>query len=150
MLFGEKEGPILVPVDMPIGDPTPSIAIKEAVRIASDLIRQNKKIEIAILSLLIKTTTALHVEVARIIGYTNNILVETVARVQGITKDVTIFVIPNTDSMVHSLELRLFNVATSRARMNTYIICHKDIMNYTYMSPKVRDYMGTLISSNNK
>ena len=146
----QKEGPILVPLDMPLGDPMPIIAIKEAVAIASRLIQQNKKIEIAILSLLIKTTTALQVEVARTLGNVNNILVETVARVQGITKDVTIFVIPNTDSMVHSLELRLFNVATSRARMNTYIICHKDIMNYTYMSPKVRDYMGTLMSSNNK
>ena len=48
MLQSEKEGPILVPMDMPIGDPTPTVAIKEAVRIASNLLQQNKKIEIAI------------------------------------------------------------------------------------------------------
>lgn len=139
-----KEGPILVPLDMPIGDPTPLCAIQEAVQIAIQLIQQDKKVEIAILSLLVKTTTALQVEVARTIGNTNNILVETVARVQGITKDVTIFVIPNTDSMVHSLELKLFNVATSRAKENTYIICPKNIREYTFMSDKVRAYLNKL------
>lgn len=147
MVSQKKEGPVIIPIDMPIGDPIPSNAIKEAVRIASDLIQQNKKIEIAILSLLIKTTTALQVEVTRTIGNTNNILVETVARVQGITKDVTIYVIPNTDSMVHSLELRLFNVATSRAKDNTYIICPKDILSYTYMAPLVREYLVKLIEN---
>lgn len=145
---GDKEGPILIPIDMPIGDPTPSIAIKEAVRIASDLMQKNKKIEIAILTLLIKTTTALQVEVVRTIGNTNNILVETVARVQGITKDVTIYVIPNTDSMLYSLELRLFNVATSRAKENTYIICPRNILSYTYMDPLVREYLMNLIEYN--
>lgn len=140
----EKEGPILVPMDMPIGDPTPSDAIKKAVSIAANLIKQNKKTEIAILSVLVKTTTALQVEVARTMGNVNNILVETVARVQGITKDVTIYVIPYTDSMVHSLELRLFNVATSRAKENTYIICPKNIKDYTYMSDKVRHYLNSL------
>lgn len=149
IFLDEKEGPILIPLDMPIGDPIPIIAIKEATRIASDLMRKNKKIEIAILSLLVKTVTALQVEVARTIGNANNILVETVARVQGITKDVTIYVIPNTDSMVHSLELRLFNVATSRARKNTYIICPKNILNYTYMAPLVREYLVNLIENVN-
>jgi superfamily I DNA and/or RNA helicase len=147
MVSQKKEGPVIIPIDMPIGDPIPSNAIKEAVRIASDLIQQNKKIEIAISSLLIKTTTALQVEVTRTIGNTNNILVETVARVQGITKDVTIYVIPNTDSMVHSLELRLFNVATSRAKDNTYIICPKDILSYTYMAPLVREYLVKLVEN---
>ena len=131
-------------MDMPIGDPTPSDAIKKAVSIAANLIKQNKKTEIAILSVLVKTTTALQVEVARTMGNVNNILVETVARVQGITKDVTIYVIPYTDSMVHSLELRLFNVATSRAKENTYIICPKNIKDYTYMSDKVRHYLNSL------
>ena len=148
MFLRKKEGPVLVPIDMPIGDSIPSNAIKEAIRIASDLLQQNNKIEIAILSLLIKTTTALQVEVARTIGNTNNILVETVARVQGITKDVTIYVIPNTDSMVHSLELRLFNVATSRAKENTYIICPKNVLSYTYMAPLVREYLVKLMEDN--
>lgn len=140
----KKEGPILVPMDMPIGDPAPSVAIKEAVKIAANLVKQNKKTEIVILSVLIKTTTALQVEVTRTIGNVNNILVETVARVQGITKDVTIYVIPHTDSMVHSLELRLFNVATSRAKENTYIICPNNIKDYTHMSDKVRTYLNNL------
>lgn len=138
------EGPILIPIDMPIGDPAPCKAIQEAVRIANRLIIQNKKVEIAILSVLIKTTIALQAEVAKTIGNVNNILVETVARVQGITKDVTIYVIPNTDSMLHSLELRVFNVATSRAIENTYIICPTNIKTYSYMSDKVRAYLNSL------
>ena len=141
----DNEGPIIVPVDMPIGDPTPACAIQEAVQIANRLVKQNKKVEIAILSLLVKTTTALQVEVARTMGNVNNILVETVARVQGITKDVTIYVIPNVDSMVHSLELRLFNVATSRAKENTYIVCPKSIMKFSYMAPLVRKYLEKLL-----
>lgn len=49
--------------------------------------------------------------------------------------------------MVHSLELRLFNVATSRAKDNTYIICLKDILSYTYMAPLVREYLVKLIEN---
>jgi len=49
--------------------------------------------------------------------------------------------------MVHSLELRLFNVATSRAKDNTYIICPKDILSYTYMAPLVREYLVKLIEN---
>lgn len=141
----DNEGSILVPLDMPIGDPTPICAIQKAVQIANHLVKQNKKVEIAILSLLVKTITALQVEVARTIGNANNILVETVARVQGITTDVTIYVIPNTDSMVYSLELRLFNVATSRAKQNTYIICPKSIMEFSFMAPLVRKYFEKLM-----
>jgi hypothetical protein len=140
----KTEGPILVSLDMPIGDPAPSDAIRKAVKIANDLTTQDPNLTVAILSLLVKTTTALQVEVARVIGNNNNILVETVARIQGITRDVTIYFIPNTDTLVHSLELRLFNVATSRAKRNTYIICPQNIKEYSYMSDKVRCYLNSL------
>ena len=73
-------------------------------------------------------------------------LVETVARVQGITRDVTIYVIPDTDSKIHSLELRLFNVATSRAKENTYIVCPNSIMGFSYMHPLVRKYFQKLLN----
>jgi hypothetical protein len=138
------EGPILIPLEMQIGDPTPSNAIREAVKIAQDIVTQNRHFKIAILSVLVKTTTALQVEVARTIGNSNNILVETVARIQGITRDVTIYVIPNTDSMIHSLDLRVFNVATSRAKINTYIIAPNDIKSYSCMPDKVRRYLNSL------
>jgi DNA replication ATP-dependent helicase Dna2 len=145
-LFENQDGPILIPVDMPIGDPMPMTAIHKAASIAKDMLEKNKKLEIAILAQLIKTTKALQVEVTRQMGASNNILVETVARVQGITVDYTIYVIPDTDAKLHSFELRLFNVATSRTRRNTYIICPRNIMNYPYMSPLVRKYLSNLLS----
>ena len=49
---------------------------------------------------------------------------------------------------MHYVELRLFNVATSRAKENTYIICPKDILSYTYMAPLVREYLVKLIENN--
>jgi hypothetical protein len=85
-------------MDLPVGDPTPTMAIQKAVSIASDVLSKDKQCKIAILSQLIKTTGALQVEVARQLGSINNILVDTVARVQGLTRDVTIYVIPDTDA----------------------------------------------------
>ena len=135
------DGPIMVPMDLPVGDPAPTMAIQKAVSIASDVLSKDKQCKIAILSQLIKTTGALQVEVARQLGSINNILVDTVARVQGLTRDVTIYVIPDTDAKLYSLEKRLFNVATSRAIRNTYIICSKNIVDYTFMLTEVRNYL---------
>ena len=140
----QKDGPILVPMELPVGDPTPIEAIQKAVTIASEVLNKDKKCKIAILSHLIKTTGALQVEVARQLGSINNILVDTVARVQGLTRDITIYVIPDTDAKLYSLEKRLFNVATSRAIRNTYIICPKNIAEYTYMSAEVQQYLQEL------
>lgn len=140
----QKDGPILVPMELPVGDPTPIEAIQKAVTIASEVLNKDKKCKIAILSHLIKTTGALQVEVARQLGSINNILVDTVARVQGLTRDITIYVIPDTDAKLYSLEKRLFNVATSRAIRNTYIICPKNIVEYTYISAEVRNYLQKL------
>lgn len=143
--LNENEGPIMIPLNMPVGDPVPTIAIQKAVSIASEIIAKDKKCKMAILSQLIKTTGAIQVEVARQIGNINNILVDTVARVQGLTRDVTIYVIPDTDAKLYSLEKRLFNVATSRATRNTYIICPTNIAEYTYISAEVRQYFKKLL-----
>ena len=140
----QQDGPILVPMELPVGDPTPIKAIQKAVTIASEVLNKDKNCKIVILSQLIKTTGALQVEVARQLGSINNILVDTVARVQGLTRDVTIYVIPDTDAKLYSLEKRLFNVATSRAIRNTYIICPTNIAEYTYMSAEVRKYLMKL------
>jgi len=145
--LNENDGPIMVPLDMPIGDPMPANAIQKAVSIASEILVKDKKCKIAILSQLIKTTGALQVEVARQIGSINNIIVDTVARVQGLTRDATIYVIPDTDAKLYSLEKRLFNVATSRAIRNTFIICPKNIAEYTYMSAEVRHYLRKLLQN---
>ena len=50
----QKDGPILVPMELPVGDPTPIEAIQKAVTIASEVLNKDKKCKIAILSHLIK------------------------------------------------------------------------------------------------
>lgn len=146
LLFSDIEGPILIPIEMPIGDPTPPEAIKKAVSIAVDLLNKDKKCKIAILSQLLKTTKALQIEATRQVGTVNSVLVDTVARIQGLTRDVTIYVIPDTDSKIYSLEMRLFNVATSRAIQNTIIICPNTLLNFAHMSTPVRKYLEILFS----
>ena len=142
----KKDGPLVILENMPVGDPSPNAAIKNAVSIAEVILRNDEHKKIAILSHLVKTTQAIQKEVTKQLGTVNSVLVETVARVQGITRDVTIYVIPDTDSKIHSLELRLFNVATSRAKENTYIVCPNSIMNFSYMHPLVRKYFQKLLN----
>lgn len=143
-LYSPIEGPVMVNVDMVVGDPTPQKAILKAVTMASEILSKNKSCRIAILSHTVETTTALQLETIKQIGHNNNLLVDTVARVQGITRDVTIYVIPDTDKKIYSLELRLFNVATSRATQNTFIICPKNIVDYSYMSAEVKRFLREL------
>jgi len=45
MVSQKKEGPVIIPIDMPIGETIPSKEIKEVVRISNIIIQQNKKIE---------------------------------------------------------------------------------------------------------
>jgi hypothetical protein len=144
LIAEQKDGPVMINIDMPTGDPMPSNAINKAISLASEILQKDKNCKIAILSQLVKTTMALQIEAARQLGKVNSVLVDTVARVQGLTRDVGIYVIPDTDAKMHSLELRLFNVATSRAKQNTFIICPKNITSYTYMSAEVRNFLNRL------
>lgn len=71
-------------------------------------------------------------------------LIETIARVQGLTTDVTIFVIPNS-GYNYTLEKRLFNVATSRAKRHTIIISDKNIItSYPQLDGEVKTYLKKL------
>ena len=69
----------------------------------------------------------------------DNVRIETVDRVQGLTVDYCFFLIPNT-SVRYSLDMHLFNVGTSRASYNTFIVADKDIMEHP-MDDCVRDFL---------
>ena len=79
-------------------------------------------------------------------GSSIDITIETIDRIQGMTVDYAILYIPSRNPGF-ALENRRFNVATSRAKDNTYIICPKDILSYTYMAPLVREYLVKLIEN---
>lgn len=134
-----KDGPIIIKKSLPIGDTTPQSAIEETIQIIKSLSHINNK-EIAVLSHRIDTVLAIQRRVAEE-DLSNHILIDTVARVQGMTKDIVIYVIPNTDCMLYSLEMRLFNVATSRARKNTYIILDNNYSSYPYIDSLVLKYL---------
>ena len=70
-------------------------------------------------------------------------IIETVSRIQGLTTDICIYLVPNT-AYHRSLENRLFNVATSRAKRHTIIITDKNILNRSLSDNEVKQYLQQL------
>lgn len=134
-------GPSLILTDMPLGEDSPVFAIKLTTFLVESILKDNKKVELAVLSCFVNTTKSIQKSVTQNLGAFTNVLIETVARVQGLTVDVTIFVIPNV-MMIRSLEPHLFNVATSRAREYSIIIADKNILNYPHMDVRVYSFLS--------
>jgi hypothetical protein len=136
-------GPTLLLTDMDVADATPQFAMDLATYLVFSILEEKPTTEIAVLSCFRKSARALQKAVAVILGIGNKVLIDTIARVQGLTTDVTIFFIPNT-SLIRSLEPRLFNVATSRAKSHTIIIADKNICDFPHMNHNVRSFMEKL------
>lgn len=136
-------GPTLVLTDMNVSDATPQFAMDMTTFIVYSILRENPSTEVSVLTCLRKTTRALQKAIALRMGLGNKVLIETIARVQGLTTDITVFFIPNT-SLIRSLEPRLFNVATSRAKSHTIIIADKNILNFAGMNRDVRNFLERL------
>ena len=135
-------GPTLLKTDMEIGDLKDETLLKLTLAVVDYIHKQDKKCEIAVLTCMKETVRALQSRINSRIKSTK-ILIDTVARVQGLTTDICIYAIPNTHYL-RSLEPRLFNVATSRARRQTIIIADKEIMGYSRMDADVRRYLDNL------
>jgi Cdc6-like AAA superfamily ATPase len=135
-----KGGPFLLKTDLPLGDKTPKQAIELTTKIVFALLQINPKLDIAVLTKQIATVKALQKAMS---GNHKHLLIETVDRVQGLTTDITIFIIPNT-SLTYSLEPRLFNVATSRAKRHTIIIADKSVVEYPHVDIDVKTYLQKL------
>lgn len=135
-------GPTLLKTDMEIGDLKDETLLKLTLAVVDYIHKQDKKCEIAVLTCMKETVRALQSRITSRIKSTK-ILIDTVARVQGLTTDICIYAIPNTHYL-RSLEPRLFNVATSRARRQTIIIADKEIMGYSRMNADVRRYLDNL------
>lgn len=141
--INHKGGPALLMTDLTAGDYTPEVALTLTTIMAASIMKGNNKKKLAVLTCMIKTAKALQKYIIQNIGTHSNILIETIARVQGLTTDITILIIPNT-SYMRTLEPRLFNVATSRAKEHTIIIVDKNILNYPHMNINVRCYLEKL------
>lgn len=143
--FHSEGGPTLLRTDLATGDSKSESAVALAVEFVVYLLEVDEPLHISVLAPFVKTVKALQRGVYQAVGYRKNVLVETVSRVQGLTTDVTIYVVPNTQYS-WSLERRLFNVATSRARRHTIIITDKNILKGPAMDTQVKRFL-TLLES---
>lgn len=144
LFFNPEGGSTLIKTDLQIGNKKPANAIDIAKLLVTNLMTANENIHISVLSNYIDTVKSLQKSIYGSIDNSKNLLIETVARIQGLTSDVVIFVIPNS-GYNHSLEKRLFNVATSRARRHTIIISDKNIINsYPSLDEDVKTYLQKL------
>ena len=96
--------------------------------IVEDIMQKDRNLQVAVLTKFTDSVKMLQNCVIDRIGTRDNILIDTVERVQGLTCDVCIFYIPNT-MMAMSLDRPLFNVATSRAKQLTIIVCDPSLKN---------------------
>jgi rRNA-processing protein FCF1 len=135
-------GPVLLNMDLKVGDKTPSNAFNAIIVLVKDILAENPNANIAVLSKFRESVRQLQKTFVLNWATTEipeNIKIETVDRVQGLTVDYCVFFIPNA-SIRYSLENELFNVATSRARYNTIIVADKFLLRQN-MSEEVRKYI---------
>ena len=144
VFFNPQGGSTLIKTDLEVGNKKPKNALDIAKLLVAHLLPVNENLHISVLSNYIDTVKALQKSIYGSIDDPKNLLIETVARIQGLTTDITIFVIPNS-GYNHSLEKRLFNVATSRAKRHTIIISDKNIINsYPQLDEDVKKYLQKL------
>ena len=144
VFFNPQGGSTLIKTDLEVGNKKPKNALEIAKLLAAHLLTVNENLHISVLSNYIDTVKALQKSIYGSIDDPKNLLIETVARIQGLTTDVTIYVIPNS-GYNHSLERRLFNVATSRAKRHTIIISDKNIISsYPHLDEDVKMYLQKL------
>ena len=144
VFFNPQGGSTLIKTDLEVGNKKPANALEITILLVAHLLTVKEKLHISVLSNYIDTIKALQKSIYGSIENPKNLLIETVARIQGLTTDVTIFVIPNS-GYNHSLEKRLFNVATSRAKRHTIIISDKNIISsYPHLDEEVKIYLQKL------
>jgi hypothetical protein len=109
-------------------------------KIGHEILSNNSKIEIALLSPYVKIESALYEQYSRLSSDYNRITLNTIHKIQGLTSDVTILYLPlNNPSF--DLDANLFNVATSRAKRGTLIVTYKQIELMTSTSPETRAFI---------
>lgn len=136
-------GPTLILTDMNASDATPTFAIDMVTYLVYSIFQEYNKADVAVITYLRKSARALQKAIALRLGLGNKVLIDTVSRVQGLTTDISILFIPNT-SLIRSLDPRLFNVATTRAKSHTIIIADRNILNFAHMDRGVRTFLEKL------
>jgi rRNA-processing protein FCF1 len=110
-----------------------------------DEIKQfNSKAEIAVLAFHKDSIRLLQTEIFAKCVNTEDVLVETIDRIQGLTTDFCVFFIP-AESVPFALQANRFNVATSRAKLCTLLVCDETISSfYSLIDSNVTKYMSSI------
>lgn len=147
--LNKEGGPVLIDLELPLGDKKPNLAILKIWECAYSILSKNPKARVAILSKFKPTVKEIQKYFVLNLNkkeLPENIIIETVDRVQGLTVDYCIFFIPNA-SLQYSLTPDLFNVATSRAVYSTIIIADKRLIGQ-YMPSEIRKFLLKLYPDN--
>lgn len=141
--LNRQGGPMFIGLDMRVGDKAPINALDSIFHLVNKLITESPKAEVAVLSKFRESVRQLQkhfiLKWTKTKDLPDNIRIETVDRVQGLTVDYCVFFIPNA-SIRYSLENKLFNVATSRAKYSTIIVTDNTILKEN-ISEEVRKYL---------
>ena len=140
--LNSQGGPTLLKTDMELGELAAPSAMDLALAVVATIHKNCKSKEVAVLACMKETVRGLQKKLNSNLKK-SNMIVDTVARVQGLTTDICVYVVPNTHYL-RSLDPRLFNVATSRARFQTIIIADKEILGYSTMDNQVKEYLERL------
>lgn len=141
----ENGGSAIVYRTMPAGKKDDYSSCQYIAEIVEDILQMKGDLNIAVLTKFTDSVKMLQNCVINRIGTRQNVLIDTVERVQGMTCDVCIFYIPNY-IMAMSLDRPLFNVATSRAKQFTVIVCDPSLKNEN-CDNDVRRYLDAVSSS---
>jgi DNA replication ATP-dependent helicase Dna2 len=133
-------GPILKEESLAIDDKAPKSGFNEVVHTINSLSKSLSDKDILVLAPFRKTVNSLK---KHLLASNINVEVETVDRIQGKTVGACIYLIPNS-SYFFSLSTERFNVATSRARLNTFIICDHGIYDQVPRKSLVGKYLAKL------
>jgi rRNA-processing protein FCF1 len=114
------------------------------VKLIDEIKHFNSKAEIAVLAFHKDSIRLLQSEIFAKCVNIENVLVETIDRIQGLTTDFCIFFIP-AESVPFSLQANRFNVATSRAKLCTLLVCDETISSfYSLIDSNVTKYMSSI------
>lgn len=117
---------------------------KFIVKLIDEIKQFNSKAAIAVLAFHKDSIRLLQSEIFAKCVNTENVLVETIDRIQGLTTDFCIFFIP-AESVPFALQANRFNVATSRAKLCTLLVCDETISSfYSLIDNNVTKYMSSI------
>jgi rRNA-processing protein FCF1/energy-coupling factor transporter ATP-binding protein EcfA2 len=134
-------GSSIVSFKLPEGRLPSNDCAKFIVNLIDEIKQFNSKAEIAVLAFHKDSIRFLQTEIFAKCVNAENVLVETIDRIQGLTTDFCVFFIP-AESVPFALQANRFNVATSRAKLCTLLVCDETISSfYSLVDSNVKKYL---------